>query len=69
MLFWGFMLDVPAWIYLGIWIVMQVGWASLEGYEYTGTAWSAHIAGFVSGIVFSVLLKKYFKTRVPKQPY
>ncbi|HKP32452.1 MAG TPA: rhomboid family intramembrane serine protease [Chitinophagaceae bacterium] len=59
----GFLiLPVPAFIALGIWIVFQVlnGMGSLGGQEAAGVAYSAHIGGFVAGL----LLIKFFASRV-----
>jgi membrane associated rhomboid family serine protease len=53
-LFWFFIIirvfDIPAFIYLGVWFLMQVLSAGAGG----GIAWYAHIGGFVAGIVLQV---------------
>ena len=53
-LFWFFILiriiDIPAFVYLGVWFLFQV----LGAGEGGGIAWYAHIGGFVAGIVLQV---------------
>jgi len=49
---WGFWVhpvrwEVPAWAYLGFWILMQVLFATLN---VPGVAWYAHVGGFISGV-------------------
>jgi len=43
---------VPAIIMLGIWFIVQIMSNLLAGPAQEGVAWSAHIGGFISGIVF-----------------
>jgi membrane associated rhomboid family serine protease len=54
------LLEVPAWVYLGVWFVLQlidglgsVGAAGSQG----GVAFFAHIGGFVIGVVVGLLLR------------
>lgn len=56
-------LEVPAIVSLGIWILLQVisGVGSL-GNEGGGVAYAAHIGGFIAGVI----LAKFFANRVPK---
>ena len=56
-----FILPVPAFIALGLWIVFQVlnGMGSLGGQEAAGVAYSAHIGGFAAGLI----LIKFFAGR------
>jgi len=53
--------EIPAFIFLGIWFVMQflngVLTLGLGTAQTGGVAWWAHIGGFLSGIVFILLLK------------
>ena len=42
---------VPAWIFLGVWFVLQLSNAGLGG----GVAWFAHIGGFITGLGWSWL--------------
>ena len=57
-----FILPVPAFIALGLWIVFQVlnGMGSLGGQEAAGVAYAAHIGGFAAGLI----LVKLFANRV-----
>ncbi len=54
---------VPAFLFLGFWIVQQVisGMGSLSG-DSGGVAWFAHIGGFAFGIVAGI----FFRFRYPK---
>lgn len=49
-------MEIPAWIMLAWWFVIQLfsGFGSLATANYTGggTAWFAHIGGFVAGMLF-----------------
>lgn len=53
-------IPVPAFLFLGLWILLQV----LHGPPYSlqfsggGVAWFAHIGGFAAGLVFAKLFKK-----------
>ncbi|MFB6344164.1 MAG: rhomboid family intramembrane serine protease [bacterium] len=50
---------LPAWILLGFWVFIQLieAFASLGmPHEAVNVAWFAHIGGFVSGLVLSVLI-------------
>lgn len=54
---------VPAFLFLGIWIIQQFisGVGSLSSASGTsGVAWWAHIGGFVFGLVIGIAVKKYF---------
>lgn len=50
LLFFFIRIDIFAWIFLGIWIGMQFFSGFTSG-AATGTAWWAHIGGFVFGVV------------------
>jgi membrane associated rhomboid family serine protease len=45
---------MPAPIYLGLWIIMQIAYAF---YEIPGVAWWAHIGGFVLGLVVILFMR------------
>jgi membrane associated rhomboid family serine protease len=51
---------IPALFVLGFWIVIQFinGTASLGGVERGGTAWFAHIGGFIAGLFLIHFFKK-----------
>ncbi|HET6148010.1 MAG TPA: rhomboid family intramembrane serine protease [Polyangia bacterium] len=55
-----FFVDVPAWIFLGLWFVSQfyVG-------EGSGVAWMAHVGGFLAGIGLVRLLAPRRRKRPP----
>ncbi len=53
------LVEIPALIVLGFWILVQVlsGLLTL-GVEVGGVAWFAHIGGFVAGLVMAIPLKR-----------
>lgn len=44
--------EIPAFIFLGYWLLIQIFSASLTPSNVGGIAWWAHIGGFVVGLVF-----------------
>ena len=65
-----YMIELPAFIFLGFWILLQV----LQGYAYQlaangaavgGVAWWAHVGGFAAG----VLLVKIFREKPKSKHY
>lgn len=44
---------VPAWVFIGLWFLLQLfeGLASLNGADSGGVAYSAHVGGFVTGLL------------------
>lgn len=53
-------INIPAWVYLGFWFVMQLfsGLSALSlqsGANAGGIAWWAHIGGFMVGLVFAAI--------------
>ena len=66
---WGFfstLMDVPAWIVLGIWFAYQIllNTMGAAGHGGGGVAYMAHIGGFVAGLI----LIKVFGGRRPEPP-
>ncbi len=61
------LIELPALIFLGLWFVMQFfsGAISLTAGQVGGTAWWAHIGGFVAGMV---LILKY-RSRTSRKAY
>lgn len=58
LLFLGFYLTtirLPAWVMLGYWIALQILGGLLQGQGAGGTAFWAHIGGFVAGIALGLL--------------
>ena len=49
----GTIMPVPAFVTLGLWIVLQLvsGWGMLGGNGGGGVAYAAHVGGFVAGLV------------------
>ena len=65
-----YLIDIPAYIFLGFWFLMQFisGYASMvveEGAAGGGVAWWAHVGGFGAG----VLLVHFFRQEKLCQPY
>jgi membrane associated rhomboid family serine protease len=47
-----YFIEIPAFFFLGLWLVMQFINAALTHGGISGIAWWAHIGGFIFGIVF-----------------
>ena len=61
MLFFRFITPVPAWVALGVWIVIQLisGAGSLMDSSQTGgVAYLAHVGGFFAGVFFTLPFSK-----------
>ncbi|MCB0362778.1 MAG: rhomboid family intramembrane serine protease, partial [Bdellovibrionales bacterium] len=59
----GYIVDLPAWAYLGVWIGLQIVWAVLYGsIGEGGIAWWAHIGGFFAGLSMAFLARKMSET-------
>lgn len=46
------LLEVPAFLFLGLWFLMQILSAGATSGQAGGVAWWAHIGGFLAGMVF-----------------
>jgi membrane associated rhomboid family serine protease len=57
LLFMRIPLKIPAWMVLGGWIALQVVSLGLEQPDGEAVAWWAHIGGFATGLVFTLLLR------------
>lgn len=57
---------VPAWVFIGVWFAMQLiyGAASISSVNAGGIAYSAHIGGFIAGLVLVRLFAQ--STRVDR---
>jgi membrane associated rhomboid family serine protease len=69
LIFFGIIIirELPAWIFLGIWFLLQAwmgGFSLLEPQSGGGVAFFAHIGGFV----FGLLTVRLFQKRRPLQP-
>jgi membrane associated rhomboid family serine protease len=49
--------NVPAWILLGLWFAMQLVSGVARGPESPGVAFWAHVGGFVTGMILLILLR------------
>jgi membrane associated rhomboid family serine protease len=56
---------LPAWTFIGIWFGMQCLWGYFDQTSSSGTAWFAHIGGFVAGLLFTPMLVNRNKTHQP----
>jgi membrane associated rhomboid family serine protease len=54
--------EIPAWAYLGFWILVQVAYV---GMDVPGVAWWAHIGGFVTGVTVAVICRLHGPNRAP----
>ncbi|MEE9224979.1 MAG: rhomboid family intramembrane serine protease [Bacteroidota bacterium] len=64
--FFFHLVKIPAWVFLGIWFVMQFfsGLFSIAGPSAGGVAWWAHVGGFASG---AILLYPFRRRRRDRQ--
>jgi membrane associated rhomboid family serine protease len=49
-----FLIRVPAWVYLGFWVMVQIGGVTsgiINPDEYSSVAFWAHIGGFIAGFI------------------
>ncbi len=72
LVFW-FIISVPAFLAIGMWILLQVvsGWGMLTmagGPASGGVAYGAHVGGFVAGVVLAIVLRVIIK-KEPVDPY
>lgn len=60
LLFFFQAIEVPAWIFLGLWFLLQIvnGTTSIGGSPAGGVAWWAHIGGFASGMLLVLFFKR-----------
>ncbi|MFO7958596.1 MAG: rhomboid family intramembrane serine protease [Candidatus Brocadiia bacterium] len=54
--------EIPAWAYLGFWILVQVTYV---GMDVPGVAWWAHIGGFLTGATVAVICRLHGPNRAP----
>jgi len=59
--------EIPAFVFLGIWILIQFLSATLTSGQVSGVAWWAHVGGFVAGIVFLRILLLLPETGVSRK--
>ena len=58
-------LAIPAWIFLGLWMIFQVVQGSMASGEGAGVAWWAHIGGFAVGAAIAWVLLHVLKLVKP----
>ncbi len=59
-----YFVELPAFVFLGIWFVFQFLNAAGDPAHAAGIAWWAHIGGFVFGILFLKLFQRIPRTKV-----
>ncbi|WP_371830532.1 rhomboid family intramembrane serine protease [Candidatus Entotheonella palauensis] len=63
--------EVPAVVFLGIWFAIQLysGTVSLatDGARAGGVAWWAHIGGFIVGVLWALLLRRFNPNQLSEQ--
>ncbi len=55
-------IELPAFVFLGYWLLMQLFSASLARGDVGGVAWWAHIGGFIAGMILMKLVSAIPKT-------
>jgi membrane associated rhomboid family serine protease len=70
-IYWG-VIEVPAVVVLGIWFLLQyaAAGAALEAGLHTGTAYMAHVGGFVAGLALiwgTILYYQFKQARMPPE--
>lgn len=62
-----FIVEIPAYIFLGIWFLMQLLNAPGSSTQGGGIAWWAHIGGFIAGVIFLKLFLILPKSGINKK--
>ena len=57
------LVEIPAWVFLPYWFLMQFIQGAMSSAESGGVAWWAHIGGFLAGMIFIWLFRKPEKRR------
>jgi membrane associated rhomboid family serine protease len=57
LLFYPWLIEIPAWFYLGLWVIINLfsGALDLAGARTGGVAWWAHLGGFILGVAAALL--------------
>ncbi len=58
---------IPAWVYLGVWVVFHVLMARYGGKSAQDTAWWAHLGGFVTGLACTPLVLRWRRREVARR--
>jgi membrane associated rhomboid family serine protease len=64
--FLPYFIEIPAFVFLGIWFLFQFLSAAGTSAQTTGIAWWAHIGGFVFGMIFLVLFLRIPGSGLPE---
>jgi membrane associated rhomboid family serine protease len=57
-------LHLPAWLFLGVWLLLQLVFASVgRAVGCSNVAWFAHISGFVFGAMVAYFRKKMIRSK------
>jgi hypothetical protein len=62
-----FFVEIPAFVYLGLWFILQFLSAAGSQGQTTGIAWWAHVGGFISGMILLKILLKLPDMGITKQ--
>lgn len=62
-----YFLEIPAYLFLGLWFVLQFISAAGSHAQAGGVAWWAHIGGFVFGIIFLKIMLKLPSASPPEK--
>lgn len=46
-----FLLNIPAWVYLGFWVLSQLYYGTFQGFNQSQIAFWAHVGGFAAGMI------------------
>jgi len=65
--FLPYFVEIPAFFFLGIWLLFQFLSAAAPAVKTGGIAWWAHIGGFIFGIIFLKLFEMVPKTGVSEK--
>ena len=58
-LIWFFVIEVPAWLLLGMWTCIQFSNIFFSGSSgIAEVAWWAHVGGFITGVILIILFRK-----------
>jgi len=60
-----YFIEIPAFVFLGIWFIIQFMSATATHGVGTGIAWWAHVGGFISGIIFLNIFLKLKSDMMP----
>jgi membrane associated rhomboid family serine protease len=58
---------IPAWVYLGVWVVFHILMAEFGGKSAADTAWWAHLGGFVTGLAVTPLVLRARRREVARR--